>query len=157
MSETENNSTPVVGATEVVEIAKLEKESSSMDTKYASASPENQAQAAPTTGTNTFCQYAGNLIDNGYTGWGGSACIRWPERDLQLTLAMPNFMRDGGPALHYCLVYRPPQGPAFCFEPITHPIDAFHLAGTPGLHTLGAGESLSLEMHWRFAALGDGR
>ncbi len=93
----------------------------------------------------------GSLIDNGYTGWGGNACIRWPERDLQLTLAMPNFARDGGPAQHYCLVYRPPQGPAFCFEPITRPIDAFHLPGTPGLRTLGTGESLSLEMQWRYA------
>jgi aldose 1-epimerase len=95
----------------------------------------------------------GSLIDNGYTGWGGTACIRWPEHDLQLTLTMPNFRSDGGPANHYCLVYRPPEGPAFCFEPITHPIDAFHLAGTPGLRTLGTGASLSLEMQWRFAAL----
>jgi aldose 1-epimerase len=94
----------------------------------------------------------GSLIDNGYTGWGGNACLRWPERDLQLTLAMPNFASNGGPANHYCLVYRPPLGPAFCFEPITHPIDAFHLAGTPGLRALGTGESLSLEMQWRYAS-----
>jgi aldose 1-epimerase len=95
----------------------------------------------------------GSLIDNGYTGWGGTACISWPERNLQLTLAMPNFAREGGAAEHCCLIYRPPVGPAFCFEPITHPIDAFHLPGTPGLRTLAAGESMSLEMQWRFAAL----
>lgn len=95
----------------------------------------------------------GSLIDNAYTGWGGTACIRWPERDLQLTLDMPHFARDGGPAQHHCLVYRPPHGAAFCFEPITHPIDAFHLAGRPGLRTLASGDSMSLQMQWRFAAL----
>ena len=95
----------------------------------------------------------GSLIDNGYTGWGGTACITWPERNLQLRLDMPNFARDGGAAEHCCLVYRPPLGSAFSFEPITHPIDAFHLAGTPGLRTLAAGESMSLAMQWRFAAL----
>ena len=98
----------------------------------------------------------GGLIDNGYTGWDGRACIRWPEDRLQLTLEMPNFARDGGRARHFCLVYRPPYGPAFCFEPITHPIDAFHLPGAPGLRRLSTGEEMSLEMRWRFAAL-DGR
>jgi aldose 1-epimerase len=93
----------------------------------------------------------GSLIDNGYTGWDGTARTVWPERQLQLTLDMPNFQRDGGRAHHFCLVYRPPHGSAFCFEPITHPIDAFHLPGSPGLRTLAAGERLTLEMRWRFA------
>ena len=79
----------------------------------------------------------GGLIDNAYTGWGGTAQIDWPERGLGLTAHMPDFEKDGGTAKHYCLVYRPPQGPAFCFEPITHPIDAFHQPGQPGLRTLG--------------------
>lgn len=94
----------------------------------------------------------GGLIDNGYTGWGGAARIEWPERGLQLTARMPNFDRDGGAAQHYCLVYRPPAGPAFCFEPITHPIDAFHLPGQPGLRVLETGQELTLSVQWRFAA-----
>jgi aldose 1-epimerase len=91
----------------------------------------------------------GPLIDNGYTGWGGKASIAWPELGLQVTASMPDFERDGGPAQHFCLVYRPPQGPAFCFEPITQPIDAFHLPGQPGLRELAPGEQFSLNIQWR--------
>jgi aldose 1-epimerase len=91
----------------------------------------------------------GPLIDNGYTGWGGKASIAWPELGLQVTASMPDFERDGGAAKHFCLVYRPPQGPAFCFEPITQPIDAFHLPGQPGLRVLGPGEQFSLNIQWR--------
>jgi aldose 1-epimerase len=91
----------------------------------------------------------GPLIDNGYTGWGGEARITWPELGLQLTARMPDFEVDGGAAQHFCLVYRPPQGPAFCFEPITQPIDAFHLPGQPGLRVLGPGEQFSLNIQWR--------
>lgn len=95
----------------------------------------------------------GPLIDNGYTGWGGSARIAWPELGLQLTARMPDFERDGGTARHFCLVYRPPRGPAFCFEPITQPIDAFHLPGRPGLRVLGRGEEFSLTVQWRIEPL----
>jgi len=91
----------------------------------------------------------GPLIDNGYTGWGGKASIAWPELGLQVTASMPDFERDGGTAQHFCLVYRPPQGPAFCFEPITQPINAFHLPGQPGLRELGPGEQFSLNIQWR--------
>jgi aldose 1-epimerase len=95
----------------------------------------------------------GPLIDNGYTGWGGQAAITWPERGLQLTAHMPDFACDGGAPQHFCLVYRPPQGLAFCFEPITHPIDAFHLPGRPGLRVLGHGEQLALSIQWRIEAI----
>lgn len=95
----------------------------------------------------------GPLIDNGYTGWGGQASVAWPELGLQLTASMPDFEQDGGAAEHFCLVYRPPQGPAFCFEPITQPIDAFHMPGQPGLRVLGRGEQLSLNIQWRVAPL----
>jgi aldose 1-epimerase len=91
----------------------------------------------------------GLLIDNVYTGWGGRARIAWPERSLQVTARMPEFERDGGAAQHFCLVYRPPQGSAFCFEPITQPINAFHLPAQPGLRVLGHGEQFSLTVQWR--------
>lgn len=97
----------------------------------------------------------GPLIDNAYSGWGGRATIAWPERGLQLRVAMPQFERDGGAAAHQCLVYRPPAHVAgFCFEPITHPIDAFHLPGRPGLRMLAQGEGMALEVQWRFAPTG---
>ncbi|CAM3375343.1 aldose 1-epimerase [Paracidovorax anthurii] len=92
----------------------------------------------------------GSLIDNAYTGWGGTARIEWPEWGLQLTAHMPDFVQDGGAAQHCCLIYRPPQGPAFCFEPITQPIDAFHLPGLPGLRILAQGQALALRVQWRY-------
>ena len=97
----------------------------------------------------------GSPIDNAYTGWGGTARIEWPERGLQLTARVPDFAQDGGAARHFCLVYRPPQGPTFCFEPVTHPIDAFHQPGLPGLRILARGESLALRVEWRYGPLTD--
>jgi len=97
----------------------------------------------------------GALIDNAYTGWGGQARITWPELGLQLTASMPDFEQDGGAARHFCLIYRPPQGPAFCFEPITQPIDAFHMPGQPGLRVLGQGEQFSLAIQWRVTPLAE--
>jgi aldose 1-epimerase len=95
----------------------------------------------------------GSFVDNAYTGWGGQARIEWPEHRLQLSLAMPDFIEDGGAAHHYCLMYRPTEGPAFCFEPITQPIDAFHLEGRPGLRTLAPGETLKMRIQWRIEPL----
>lgn len=102
---------------------------------------------------NEGVQANGPLIDNGYTGWGGKACIAWPELGLQLTATMPDFDRDGGAAQHFCLIYRPPQGLAFCFEPITQPIDAFHLPQSPGLRVLQQDEQFSLKIQWRIGPM----
>lgn len=81
-----------------------------------------------------------DLIDNGYSGWAGDANIDWPEYGVRLRMSMPNFEQDGGASKHWCLLYRPPVGDAFCFEPITQPIDAFHLPGRPGLRVLERGK-----------------
>lgn len=87
----------------------------------------------------------GSFIDNGYGGWRGQARIDWPEHGLRLTLRTP----DPAASAPCCLVYRPGHGPALCFEPITHPIDAFHLPGRPGLRVLAQGETLRLHVQWR--------
>lgn len=100
---------------------------------------------------NDGVQAHGGLIDNGYSGWGGTARIAWPESGLELSVTMPHFQRDGGAARHFCLVYRPPRGPAFCFEPITQPIDAFHLPGAPGLRVLERDGEFTLAIQWRVA------
>ena len=42
---------------------------------------------------------------------------------------------------------------SFCFEPVTHPIDAFHVDGHPGLQVLQTGQSLRLAVQWRFESL----
>ena len=97
----------------------------------------------------------GGLIDNGFTGWDGLAHVDWPEHRLRLRVAQRAPALGGGAVATegFCLVYRPPEGPAFCFEPITHPIDAFHLPGRPGLRVLATGESMRLDVAWRFEAL----
>jgi aldose 1-epimerase len=92
----------------------------------------------------------GSFIDNGFSGWDGRATLHWPERRLALHLRMAPLLTPRGPRPPaYCLVYRPPDGEAFCFEPITQPIDAFHLPGRPGLVDLAEGESLVFDVHWQ--------
>lgn len=91
----------------------------------------------------------GTLIDNGYTGWQGTARIEWPDRGLCVTLEQV----EPETGERFCLVYRPPVGNSFCFEPITHPIDAFHIDGRPGLRVLEQGQSMRLDVRWRIEAL----
>jgi aldose 1-epimerase len=97
-------------------------------------------------------EVSGGMVDNVYTGWSGHARIVWPEHRLSLTLQVPEIQSRGAND-GYCLLYRPPFGQAFCFEPITHPIDAFHATGQPGLQVLRHGESLTLHVQWRFRPL----
>lgn len=98
--------------------------------------------------------HGGDLIDNGYTGWDGDARIEWPEHGLAVEVHMPPVdTPEGLQPQEYCLVYRPGTGPAFCFEPITQPIDAFHLPGQPGLVTLAQGQTLGMSVRWRVVPL----
>lgn len=79
----------------------------------------------------------GPMIDNCYTGWNGKAVIEYPDRGLLLSMIMPDC--NG-----YTLFYRPPDRNYFCLEPITHPINAFHMPEQPGLSYLSHGDSLAL-------------
>jgi len=94
----------------------------------------------------------GTLVDNAFTGWNGSAQIHWPEHQLQLEMRVPELLERSTPD-GFCLLYRPPQGPAFCFEPVSHPIDAFNLADQPGVRVLQPGETLTLHVEWRLGRL----
>ena len=79
----------------------------------------------------------GPLIDNCFTGWDGQARISYPDRGFTVTMSTADC--NG-----YGLLYRPPDLAYLCLEPITHPIDAFHLPGRPGLVDLSSGQSLTL-------------
>ncbi|MBC7599361.1 MAG: aldose 1-epimerase [Polaromonas sp.] len=103
----------------------------------------------PTWDLNQGIDVNGTLVDNAYTGWSGLGRIEWPEHQLRLDMCVPA-IHDHGTDDGYCLLYRPPAGSAFCFEPVTHTIDAFHAPGQPGLRKLQTGENLSLEVQWRF-------
>lgn len=106
----------------------------------------------PSWDLNTGAPVLGSLIDNAFTGWSGEAAIDWPEESLRLAMRVPA-VQASGLAEGYCLMYRPPQGPAFCFEPVSHPIDAFHMPGRPGLRVLAHGEVLELRVQWRVQVL----
>jgi len=86
---------------------------------------------------NTLSPLDGPLIDNCFTGWNGKAVIDYPDRGISATMIMPDC--NG-----YTLFYRPPGLDFFCLEPITHPIDAFHMPNQPGLAYLSHGDSLAL-------------
>jgi aldose 1-epimerase len=85
------------------------------------------------------------LIDNCFSGWGGVATIRWEDRGVGLEI-------ESSPRLPYYVLYCPVGRPVFCFEPVTHPIDAFNLpepfAGA-GLVPLAPGERLSIRVTFR--------
>ena len=79
----------------------------------------------------------GGLVDNCFEGWDGLAMIEDPTRGLRLQMHTTD--RSG-----YVLMFRPEGLPYFCLEPVTHPIDAFHLPNRPGLIDLAPGEDMVL-------------
>ncbi|MGE3738559.1 MAG: aldose 1-epimerase [Geminicoccaceae bacterium] len=73
-------------------------------------------------------------INNAFSGWPGTARVSWPERGLRLTVTAT-------PELDTCILYSPDRDATFfCLEPVSHPVDAFHLPGMPGLRVLQPGE-----------------
>jgi aldose 1-epimerase len=64
-------------------------------------------------------------VNNGFTGWEGRARIAWPERGLAVEI-------KAEPELSTYMLYSPARDCGFfCFEPVSHPVDAFHLPGGP--------------------------
>jgi aldose 1-epimerase len=84
-------------------------------------------------------------INNAFDGWLGKARIRWPERSLSLSLT-------ASPELATCIIFSPGPGSGFfCLEPVTHPVDAFHLPGMPGLRVLQRGEGFEVSCRYTAA------
>lgn len=87
-------------------------------------------------------------INNGFTDWSGTARVIWPERGLELSVCAT-------PELGACIVYSPSADASFfCLEPVSHPVDAFHLPGMPGLRVLQAGERLDVTCTFNVRATG---
>ena len=81
-------------------------------------------------------------INNGFDGWDGSATILQPEDGIALSV-------QASPLLDVFIVYSPsPDAGFFCFEPVSHPVDAHH---GEGLTVLEQGESMRVTMRldWR--------
>ncbi len=85
-------------------------------------------------------------INNAFLDWDGGACVLWPDRKLALDL-------EADPPLSTYIVYSPGAGANFfCFEPVTHPVDAHNLPGGPeanGLTILSPQETLSASCRFR--------
>jgi len=78
-------------------------------------------------------------VNNAFDGWDGRAELDWPDRGAHLTLECPE--------ASYFVLYHPPAAAFVCFEPVTHPVDAFHLPPPrrdEGLTWLNTGETHAL-------------
>jgi aldose 1-epimerase len=105
--------------------------------------PSGKAQVSSRPGWN-FAEsrrLPGDWINNAFLDWDGRALVRWPDRSLALELA-------ADPPLTVYIVYSPSrEADFFCFEPITHAVDAHNASGGPeanGLIVLAPQESLSV-------------
>ena len=80
------------------------------------------------------------FINAGYTGWDGRANVSWPGRGLALRI-------QADVPLNRYVVYSPgEEAKFFCFEPVSHDVNA-HNASSPlgaGLMALSEGETLRL-------------
>jgi aldose 1-epimerase len=90
-------------------------------------------------------------INNGFVGWDRRAQIAWPDGRLGLRI-------EASDALGTYVLYSPSaEADFFCFEPVSHAVDAYHLPGGPqahGLRLLQAGDSFGIDC--RFLVTEDG-
>lgn len=82
------------------------------------------------------------LVDNGFCQWDGHCLIEQPE--LGYTLECEATGAD------YFLLYCPPGLGFFCIEPVSHPVNAHHLAGRPGLKLLEHNQSVQLNFKLKY-------
>lgn len=75
-------------------------------------------------------------LDNGFTDWDGNGLISQPDLGYELECQASGSQ--------FFLVFCPPGLDFFCFEPVSHPVNAHHLPGHPGLQLLKQGESTEL-------------
>lgn len=85
-----------------------------------------------------------NLINNCFTNWAGSAAIEQSENAESVIVTASN-------NLNSAIVFSPDENADFfCFEPVSHPVNAHNLQGRPGLIDLKNNESLKcwMEIKW---------
>ncbi|MDX8452136.1 aldose 1-epimerase [Mesorhizobium sp. VK9D] len=76
-------------------------------------------------------------INNAFEGWDGRASIVQPDDAVAISI-------EASPALNVFILYSPARdADFFCFEPVSHSVDAHH---TGGLRTLEPGESMTSQM-----------
>jgi aldose 1-epimerase len=85
------------------------------------------------------------LVDNAFCNWDGHCLIQQPDLGYELEC------QAGGS--DYYLLYCPPGLAFFCIEPVSHPVNAHHLPGRPGLRLLEQGQSTELAFTLQYRPL----
>lgn len=86
------------------------------------------------------------LVDNGFCEWDGHCLIQ--QSELGYALECQATGSD------YYLLYCPVGLDFFCIEPVSHPVNAHHLPGRPGLVLLEQGQATELGFSLQYRALG---
>ena len=89
-------------------------------------------------------------IDECYAGWGGSAHVIWPARNLSLTVS-------SGPPFDHLQLYTPPGHSYFGLEPVSNMPDAINRmeeVSDNGLRVLASGETLAGRVRFDVEAIG---
>ncbi|MDM2736794.1 aldose 1-epimerase [Citrobacter sp. Ct235] len=87
----------------------------------------------------TRAQYgADRWLNVGYSGWSGQAVIRRGVMNITISAQTP-----------WLMLFRMPGQSFLCLEPQTHPVNAHHMPGQPGLRMLGSGEQCCFTMEIR--------
>ncbi len=85
------------------------------------------------------------LVDNGFCQWDGHCLIQQPDLGYELQCEASGS--------DYYLLYCPVGLGFFCIEPVSHPVNAHHLPGRPGLRLLAQGQSAELGFNLQYRAL----
>lgn len=85
------------------------------------------------------------LVDNGFCPWDGHCRIEQPELGYALECQASG--------ADYFLLYCPPGLGFFCIEPVSHPVNAHHLPGRPGLKLLEPNQSTHLDFTLKYTPL----
>ncbi|MBT2373492.1 aldose 1-epimerase [Pseudomonas fluorescens] len=85
------------------------------------------------------------LVDNGFCQWDGRCLIQQPELGYELECQATGS--------DFYLLYCPPGLDFFCIEPVSHPVNAHHLPGRPGLKLLEQGQSTELGFSLQYCPL----
>ncbi|WP_184707468.1 aldose 1-epimerase [Rhizobium lusitanum] len=97
-------------------------------------------------------QLPNRWINNWFRGWDGNAQISWPGRGLNATITASE-------ELDQYVVFSPSaDADFFCFEPVSHPVDAFNLPGGAarhGMKVLEQDETITASMSIRPGKIGD--
>jgi len=85
------------------------------------------------------------VVDNGFCQWDGACRIEQPELGYVL--------EGQARGADYFLLYCPPGLGFFCIEPVSHPVNAHHLPGKPGLKLLEQGQSTHLDFTLKYVPI----